>query len=286
MSGLFARVALVSACLGLVAALGPVLGSPPQVGRASQVSTAIGIDTDPTGNDATWLGDIDLCVSVATGDSFDVDVFVADVVDLAGFQAQFSYEPSVLRVAESEVELFLATEQGRILDLSEVAPDEDGSYGFRVLDMAPGAPGHNGSGVLARLTLQAQGAGSSFLTLEQIILGDSAAGAIGDVNGDNVFDGAVGHAQVWVDEPCPSVLPTPTPRPTPTVMPAETPPSAAISTPPAATAGPADTTPATPSEGGDGGGFPWAVVTGAVIGAVVAALAVALVFRWLVRRAS
>lgn len=283
MSGLFARVALVSACLGLVAALGPVLGSPAQVGRASQVSTAMGIDADPTGNEATSLGAIDLCVSMATGESLDVDVFIADVADLKGWQATFRYEASVLRVAKSDVELFLFGEQGRLFNLSDPVPDQDGSYSFAVADMTPGG-GHSGSGVLARVTLEAVGTGESFLTLDEIILGDSGAMPMGDVTGDGWFDGAVGHAQVWVDEPCPSVLPTPTPRPTPTVMPAETPPSAASPTPPTATVGPADTTPAAPSEGGDSGGFPWAIVGGASAGAVVAAAALAFAGGRLLRR--
>ena len=283
MGGLFARVVLVSACLGVVAVLGPVFGSSQQVSRASQVSTAMGIGADPTDNGATSLGEIDLCVSVATGETFDVDIFVADVIDLAGFQAQFRYEPSVLAVAEADVELFLGAEGSRILNLSEVVPDQDGSYGFRVADMTPGAPGHSGSGVLARVTLQAVGAGASFLTLDRIVLGDSAARAMGDVTGDGRFDGAVGHAQIWVDEPCPSPLPTPPPQPTPTVRPAETPPSAASPATPA-TVEPAETTPATPSEGGDNGGFPWAIVCGASAGAVVAAVALAFVGRRLLRR--
>lgn len=279
-----ARVVLVSACLGLVAVLGPVFGSSQQVSRASQVSTAMGIDADPAGNEATSLGEIDLCVSVATGETFDVDIFVADVVDLKGWQATFRYEGSVLRVAETDVELFLVgAERGRLLNLSDLAPDQDGSFGLAVADMTPGG-GHNGSGVLARVRLEAVGTGASFLTLDEIVLGDPAAMAIGDVNDDGWFDGAVGHAQVWVDEPCPSPLPTPTPRPTPTVRPAETPPSAASPTPPATTVEPAETTPATPSEDDDNGGFPWAIVCGASAGAVVAALALAIAGGRLLRR--
>jgi len=282
--GLLARVVLLTACLGLVAVLGSVFSSSPQVGRASQVPTAMGIDADPTGNEATSLGEIDLCVSVATGESFDVDIFVADVADLKGWQVTFRYEASVLRVAESDVDLFLTGEPGRLLDLSDSAPDQDGSYGFAVADMTPGG-GHSGSGVLARVTLEAVGAGGSFLTLDGIILGNPAAMPIGDVDGDGSFDGDVGHAQVWVDEPCPSPLPTPTPRPTPTTVgPAETPPSAASPTSPAATVEPVETTPASPSDGGDSDGFPWAIVCVVVAAAVVVALALAFAGGRLLRR--
>jgi hypothetical protein len=282
--GLLARVVLLSACLGLVAVLGSVFSSSPQVGRASQVSTAMGIDADPTGNEANSLGEIDLCVSVATGESFDVDIFVADVADLKGWQVTFRYEASVLRVAESDVNLFLTGEPGRLLDLSDVAPDQDGSYNFAVADMTPGE-GRSGSGVLARVTLEAVGTGGSFLTLDGIILGNPAAMPMGDVDGDGWFDGDVGHAQVWVDEPCPSPLPTPTPRPTPTTVgPTETPPSAASPTSPAATVEPVDTTPTSPNDGGDSDGFPWVIVCGAVAGAAVFALALAFAAGRLLRR--
>jgi hypothetical protein len=292
---LLARVVLVSACLGLVAVLGPVIGSSQQVGRASQVSTVTGIDADPTGNGATSLGEIDLCVSVATGETFDVDIIVADVVDLLAWQATLTYDASVLNVVQTNLELFLASaEPGRLLNLSDLVPDQDGGYDFGVVDATPEGEGHSGSGVLARVTLQAVGTGASFLTLDGIILVDPQAIAIGDLTGDEIFDGAVGHAQVWVDEPCPSPLPTPsptpsptptpTPRPSPTVGPVETPPSAASPTPPAATVEPGQTTPATPSEGDDSGGFPWAIVCGASAGAVVAALALAFVGARLLRR--
>jgi len=245
----------------------------------------MGIDADPTGNEATSLGEIDLCVSVATGETFDVDIIVADVVDLLAWQATLTYDASVLQVVQTNVELFLASaEPGRILNLSDLVPHQDGSYDFAVVDATPEGAAHSGSGVLARVTLQVVGTGASFLTLDGIVLADPEAMAIGDVTGDEIFDGAVGHAQVWVDEPCPSPLPTPIPRPTPTVRPAETPPSAASPTSPAATVEPVETTPASPSEGGDSDGFPWVIVCGVVAGAVVVALALAFAGGRLLRR--
>jgi len=288
---LFSRVVLISACLALIAVLGAILlGSSQQVGRASQVSTTVGIDADPTGNDAASLGEIDACISVGVGQTFDVDIFVTDVADLAGWQATFGYEPSVLQVVGTNVDLFLAGDQpGRVLDLSEVLPDQDGSYGFRVADMTPGAAGHDGSGVLARVTLEAVTAGSSFLTLDEIILGSSEILAIGDVTGDNMFDGPISYAQVWVDEPCPSALPTPPPKPSPTVMPEPTSPGVTTPIPPEAgeTTEPTPAAPGgevSPSEDGGGDGLPWAIVLGASAGAVVVALALGFVVGRLLQR--
>jgi hypothetical protein len=277
---LFGRVVLVSACLVLIAVLGAiVLGSSQQVFGASQVSTTVGVDADPTGNEAASLGQIDACISVGVGQTFDVDIFVTDVADLAGWQATFGYEPSVLQVVGTNVNLFLAGAQaGRVLDLSEVLPDQDGSYGFRVADMTPGAAGHDGSGVLARVTLEALAAGSSFLTLDEIILGSSEILAIGDVTGDSIFDGPISYAQVWVGEPCPSALPTPPPKPSPTVIAEPTSPGVSTPIPPEGGETPQPTSAApggevSPSEEGGSDGVPWAIVLGAAAGAVVVALA-------------
>jgi len=205
--GLFPRFALAGACLVLVAALASIFGLAHEESRAEQVSTAMGIDADPTDNSATSLGNIDACVSVATGQTFDVDIYVTDVVDLKGWQGTLVYEPSILRIAEVDVELFLASaESGRLLNISDPLPNQDGSYGLSVADMTPGG-GYDGSGLLARVTLEAVGAGTSFLTLQEIILGDSAAMAIGDVDFNGWFDGSVGYLA-----PAPSQPLRPPPR--------------------------------------------------------------------------
>jgi len=289
----FVGALVVSLCLGLLAVLGLLLGSPPQAGRASQVTTALGIDANPTGNSATSLGQIDVCVSVGAGESFDVDIFVTDVANLVGWQTIFTYDPSVLKVANADMELFMAgSEPGRTLNLSDVTPDQDGSYSIIVVDTSPDSSGHSGSGVLTRITLEAVGTGMSFLTLGDTILADPTAQIIGSVNGDELFDGALGYAQVWVGEPCPGTLPSPTPGPaTPSPVATAAATSAATSatpakSPPATSSTPPPQATATPSEGGDNGGFPWVVVIGAVAATIVAALAAALVFRWLLRRAA
>lgn len=295
----FVGALVVSLCLGLLAVLGLLWSSPPQAGRASQVTTALGIDADPTDNSATSLGQIDRCVSVAAGESFDVDIFVTDVASVVGWQATLTYDGSVLQVTNTDMELFLVgAERGRVLNLSDLVPDQDGSYSILVADATPGAMGHSGSGVLARITLKAVATGTSFLTLDGVMVVDPASEAIGDVNGDENFDGPIGDAQVWVGEPCPSTLTTRTPGPSPSVTLEPTSPTTATpsTSTPAATPKPGQTTPATaspqptsqatPSEGGDNGGFPWVVVIVAGAATIVAASAAALVFRWLLRRAA
>ena len=292
MRGLFARIVLVIACLALMTALA-TLGSPAR-GRASQGTTSVGVDDDVAGNSATSLGQIDACASVAEAASFDVDVFVADIANLQGWQATVHYDPAVLQVAEVNVELFVAgTEAGRTLNLSDAVPDQDGAYNFVVVDVSPESVAHSGSGALARLSLKAVGTGMSFLTLSDVVFADPQANIIGSVDSDEIFDGPTGYAQVWVGEPCPGALPSPTPVP-PTETPEATPATTAASSSPTATLGPGQPTStpgvqpspqATPSGGGDDNGFPWAVAVGAAAATLVAAVAAALIFRWLLRRA-
>jgi hypothetical protein len=281
---LLARVVLISACLVLISAPGAILlGSSQQVVGASQVSTTVGVDADPTGNEAASLGQIDACISVATGETFDVDVVVTDVTDLSGWEADFVYDGSVVSVVAMDPELFLATKPGsNLVDLSgDSLPDTSGTYHMLVADMSQ-TVGEDGSGVLGRLTLQAVGQGASDLSLSQVILGDSSGKAIGDIDGDNVFDGTVSTARVYVDEACPSgALPTLTPASPSALSPEATPASPAAATPTPGTVEPISPAAAATD---DGSGFPWAIVGGASAGAVVVALALALVAGRLLQR--
>lgn len=294
--GLFFRVVLVGACLGLAALLAAIFHQAQHIGGASQAPTTVGIDVEPSGNSAASLGDIDACVSVATGQTFDADIFVTDVPELAGWQAIFYYDGAVVNIADTDVELFLATNaESDLVNLSaDPLPDKDSAYIFAVVDLGD-HKGEAGSGVLARLTLEAVGAGSSGLALSELSLVDVQGQAMGDADGDQVFDGSISGAQVWVDQPCPSA-PLPTlvpPRPTitpptvasPTATPATPGPGPATvqpASPTAATPTMQPTTDAVSDEGGDEA-FPWAVVAGATAGSVLAALALGFVL-WRVAR--
>lgn len=283
--GISLRAAAVRAAwLAPILLLGLALSQPQGVGQATQAETTMGLDADPAGNSATSLGNIEACISVASGEEFDVDIFVGDVTDLSGWQAILLYDGSMVSIVGTDTELLLAANDGsNIVDLSpDPLPDQDGLYTLAVADLGEGL-GEGGSGLLARLTLEAVGPGASALALTDTILVDSAGKPIGDVNGDQVFDGPVSGIQVWVDEACPS-------GPLPTL----TPPAAVITPPPMTPlppgASPAAGTPAPPAAGGptteaeEDEGFPWAIAVVAGAGAALAALAVAVVTWRLVRR--
>lgn len=191
---------------------------------ATQGGLAIGVDADPSGNEATALGAIDQCVSVTKGDTFSVDVFVTDVTNLLAWEAYFSFDGSIVNVTDRDVELFQAANANSdVFDASESLPSSGGLYRLGAIDF--GSP-DSGSGVLARLTLEAVGAGISpaiLITLDANNDGRPDLGTrlkepdetpIGDSNGDEIFDGTVVNAQIAVDRDCPSG-PAGTPSPSP-----------------------------------------------------------------------
>jgi len=81
-----------------------------------------------------------------------------------------------------------------IVDLSDDLPDSDGFHLVAAINFGP-SPGATGSGVLARLTLSAVGAGAGPLTLDMVTLVNSASESI-DV-------GTVTNGFVAVGQPCP-----------------------------------------------------------------------------------
>jgi hypothetical protein len=310
-----ASVALAGVMLALAASLGGVVAT----GHSTaQEAVTIGVDVEPAGNTATSLGPIDSCISVSTGDTFEVDIFVSDVTDLLAWETYFVYDMSVVNIASRDVAMFQAANSGsNVFDVSESLPDIDGYYRIAAVDLAePPAP-DSGSGVLARLTLQAVGPGVSVLSLSPIdinedgkidlgpSLRDTQAELIGDSDGDGFFDGPFVNAEVAVDGTCPGVTPvptstmtptSPTPQATPSVIPEETgtptgtpaataAASPTVATSPTATAPAVSPTAGAPGEGGDtssDGGPPWVIayVGGAVVVVLLGgAAAVAIVRR-------
>jgi hypothetical protein len=272
----------------------------------AQTRTSIGMDANPADSTATSLGPIDSCVSVSTGDTFDVDIFVTDVTDLLAWEVYFTYDSSIVNIVDHDVEMFQAGNEGsNIFDLSEVLPDLDALYQLSAADLGdPPAP-DSGSGVLARLTLKAVGPGISPARVSPIdfnndgtmdlgpFLNDLHGKPIGDADNDGLFDGQISAAQIAVDTACPpgTVAPTPTkaaasPAPTspasPTVAATATTPAVtktATATPPAASPTPTavvasptptETLPTDNNEGSNWTGRPW------IIGYVVGGLAVLL----------
>ncbi len=186
----------------------------------AQDDTAIGIDASSQGNAATSLGVIDSCVSVAKGQTFDVDVFVENVTDLLAWEAYLTYDHAIVKVIDRDVDMFQAAGPGgSVLNVSDSVPfDADRPFRIGATEMAEPPVGNSGSGVLARLTLSALAQGDTLLSIEPVDLNkdaqlkyeddigpylkDSKANVIGDADGNTFFDGPIGAAKVVVDGDC------------------------------------------------------------------------------------
>jgi hypothetical protein len=315
----FGRLLFLMGLLALITCMAPIMGTRNGI---AQGEVTIGVDADPAGNTATSLGPIDSCIAVKKGDTFQIDLFVTDVDNLLAWEIYFSFDGDVVNVTDRDVQMFLAANAGsEVWDASDPLPSSGGLYRLGAVDIGqPPAP-DSGSGVLARLTLKAVGAGLSptiLTTLDanndgKIELGPQVssigAKAIGDTNGDGFFDGPLLGAQIAVDRDCPAA-PTRTPVATmtaPTLSPTVEATSVAAITPtailtvtaqtasptprttasPGTVASPTPLSTATPSENGGtdwtSGGF---IVVYVVVGAVAALLLGGGVFLAVTRRRS
>jgi len=281
----------------------------------AQTRTSIGMDANPAESTATSLGPIDSCVSVSTGDTFDVDIFVKDVTDLLAWEVYFTYDSSIVNIVDHDVEMFQAANEGsNVLDLSEALPDLDALYLLAAADLAdPEAP-DSGSGVLARLTLKAVGPGISPARVSPIdfnndgtmdlepSLRDVHNAPIGDADNDGLFDGQISAAQIAVDTACApgTVAPTATqvaasPSPTspasPTVATTPAVTKTATATPPAvrptptavvASPTPTETLPMDNNDGSTWTGRPWIIAY--VVGGLAVLLAAGVALLAITRR--
>jgi YVTN family beta-propeller protein len=150
-------------------------------GRLQQATSpaTIGVDAEVDDNDdgtadntATSLGAINSCISVDSGATFDVDIFVTDLARLRVWSAAFHYDPSVVSVVERDVQMLLAAKPGsQVKDQSLGDAGVSGSYDLLASDVSdePAAE-ESGSGVLVRLTLRAVAGGVSNLTVGEPFL--------------------------------------------------------------------------------------------------------------------
>jgi hypothetical protein len=199
----------IGVLLGVVASFAVISGT--AVADAGEV----GIDTDTAGNEAGSLGPIDNCIEVASGDTFDIDVYVKDIEDLIAFRIWLQYDAAVLEVADRDVELFLGTAQDTgVLDGSDATPDSDGQYEMQAVNASDTSAGASGSGVLARVTLTAVGTGISDIDLRSedidnngsvdrgVYLTDIDNNPISTNDGDIYYDGTLRNGAVAVDTSC------------------------------------------------------------------------------------
>jgi len=214
--------------IGVVALLAVGVVSWGGAETAAQEPTALAMDADPSGNSNTSVGDVEECVEVALGAVFDVDVVIMGVKNLLAWESPFVYDKAILKVTAIDVRRFQsANPRSNVINVSESVPNSSGRFYMGAADI--GKAYDSGSGTLARLTLEAIGKGLSPLELPQIDfngdgppdLGPTLSAVtfdelehVGDVDGDELFDGPTQQARIAVDTSCQAATPSPSPSPT------------------------------------------------------------------------
>ncbi len=214
----------LAVALGILATALALVASAPQIGQVSaQEETAIGVDATPERNGAAALYSIESCVSVDVGDIFEVDIVIVDVTDLLAWETYLAYDSAVVQVLDRDVEMFQAADPGSSLfNTSESVPDNgDGLFRVGAADLIDPPVGDSGSGVLARLTLEALAKGTTSLTVDAVDIDDDGqpdigpvivdidGERIGDSDGDSFFDGPHLSAEVAVGSECTDVVSRP-----------------------------------------------------------------------------
>ena len=182
----------------------------------------MGGTTPPAPVEALAAGlSVDGCVQVKTGDTFEVNILVADVTDILAWDVLYAYNSKVVEVTDRDVrQIIEALPNSNVFDLSDPVPNSVGSYRMGAADTGGTDAAESGSGTLATLTLRAKSAGLSWSAVYRAdVNGDgsidigptlTALGGrhIGDTNGDSVFDGTIANGQIAVDEKCTTPQPT------------------------------------------------------------------------------
>ena len=199
----------MATALLLVAAIASLTDDSASAG--TNAMEAMSVDTITDGNDATTLGPREECVEVSADSEVDVDVTALNIPEsnpMIAFNFVLEYDSDYLSVVAVDSELMLAAAAGSSLfDVSDLAPDTDGSFLGSTADITQDAE-ESGSGVLARLTLgiDADTPPGGY----PLILSVADAAHVGLV--DAFPPQSLNHGQLAVDVTCDS-LPPPGPAP-------------------------------------------------------------------------
>jgi hypothetical protein len=132
-------------------------------------------------------------LSVNKGDSFSLDINITDVTDLYGFQFDLLYDPTILTAAAVTEGTFLAA-GGPTVFIPGDSASTPGDISFTIGLLLGAVSGVSGNGTLAQFDFTAASAGSSGISLSNLILQDSLG---------NIIDAPSLNASVQVNSPKP-----------------------------------------------------------------------------------
>ena len=148
---------------------------------------------------------------VDVGETFTITVMIDEASNLGGFQFDLLYVTTTVTVDSVALGGFLGS-TGRTVGLvGPIIDNQAGRVGFGAWT-AGSAPGPNGTGVLATVTLTTQGAGISPLDLQGVLVLDTKA----EHQTPTVEDGSVVAGGAPTPTPTPTATSTPTGTTTPT----------------------------------------------------------------------
>ena len=205
-----AAVLATLVALAFITGLGVALpGSRPA--RAQAAAAALGVDVDPANNTASSLAGVQGCVEVAVGDQFPVDIFARDVQKLAAWEVRFAFDHQVVQIINHQYAMFLLSTapQGSIFP-SLFERETDDRYFLAAAEFG-GTP-DTGSGVLARITMQAVAPGRSPAHI--VAEPGYMAPYLTTSAGAGLFSGPVVGGEIAVGQPCSGTEPLePAPKP-------------------------------------------------------------------------
>ncbi len=112
---------------------------------------------------------------VTPGDTLTITIQATEASDLGAFEFFLAFDPSVLQFTAVEAGDFLTSTGRRLVPLGPELRTGQLAYGGATYGDEPGS---NGGGVLARITFQVVGAGTSSLRFERLIITDTAANVL------------------------------------------------------------------------------------------------------------
>jgi len=145
---------------------------------------------------------VDSPAVVSQGDSFAVDVDIANATDVYDFQLDLDFDPSVLQATDVSEGAFLTTD-GSTFFFPGFIDNSAGNITFNADTLIGAISGADGSGTLLQVDFQALATGTSSLDLDNLILQDSLGDAL---------DASTTHASVTVTSSRPIPAPEPNSR--------------------------------------------------------------------------
>ncbi|MBI2914196.1 MAG: hypothetical protein HYY03_09805 [Chloroflexi bacterium] len=170
----------------------------PAAGRA-QGATTLGVDVVADTNSAASLGTPQSCLEVSVGDSFPVDIYITNAQGLRAWELRFGFDHNVLQIVDQDYSKFLLSTDPKGSIFPSLFVGETADRYFLAAHEFRGTP-DTGSGVLARLTMQAVAHGKSPVKI--VIDPSYFRPRLTDANGEAAFSGPVSQGEVAVGQTC------------------------------------------------------------------------------------